>query len=143
VATVPDPVGAERDLDRLLASIDPALQAGTFMFCTAGGDPPAGVVPLMVFRELEATTVVVALEEARRGGLAGEFSCQWIVLGARSDLRAVGFLAEITSRLAASGISTNVVSAVHHDHLFVPLGQGERAVALLVELQREHREDQD
>jgi hypothetical protein len=129
-------VPPERDLRRLLASIHPELQAGTFVFCALGGDPPSDVTPLMVFRELEATTAVVPLELANAAGLAGEFPCQWIVLGARSDLRAVGFLAEITARLAADGISANVVSAFHHDHLFVPAGRGERAVELLLELQR-------
>jgi hypothetical protein len=132
---------AEPDLHRLLASIDPELQPGTFVFCSLDhGDPPSGLTPQMVFREHEATTVVAPLEEASARGLMGEFPCEWIVLGARSDLAAVGFLAEITARLAAAGISTNVVSAYHHDHLFVPVGRGDQAVAVLRELQHQHHQ---
>ena len=44
---------------------------------------------------------------------------------------AVGFLAVISAKLAAAGISCNVFSAVHHDHLFVPHGRGREAVELL------------
>jgi hypothetical protein len=135
-----DPVPAERGLGRLLASIDPQLQAGTLVFCAIEHDGrPSGLAVRMEFREHEATTLVVSAEDARTHGLVGEFPCEWIVIGARSDLSAVGFLAEITARLATAGISANVVSAVHHDHLFVPVGLGERAVAVLLELQGRHR----
>jgi hypothetical protein len=137
-----DPGPAERDLGRLLASIDPQRQAGTFVFCAIGHDDrPSGLAALMEFREHEGTTVVVSAREARAHGLVGEFPCEWIVIGAHSDLSAVGFLAEITAALTAAGISTNVVSAVHHDHLFVPVGLGERAVTVLREVQGRHRYD--
>jgi len=144
--TAPDgravPVPAERDLGRLLASIDPQLQAGTFVFCEIEHDDrPSGLAARMEFREHEATTLVVSAEEAGAHGLAGEFPCQWIVIGAHSDLSAVGFLAEITAALAAAGIGANVVSAVHHDHLFVPAGLGERAVAVLGNLQGQHLDE--
>lgn len=131
---------AERDLGRLLASIDPQLQPGTFVFCEIEHDGRSPELAVrMEFREHEATTLVVSADEARMHGLVGEFRCEWVVIGARSDLSAVGFVAEITARLATAGISANVVSAVHHDHLFVPVGLGERAVAVLLELQRRHR----
>lgn len=135
-----DPVSAERVLGSLLAAIDPQLQAGTFVFSAIDHDDrPSGLAARMEFREHEATTLVVSAEEAVAHGLVGEFPCQWIVIGARSDLSAVGFLAEITTALAAAGIGANVVSAVHHDHLFVPVGLGERAVAVLGQLQGRHR----
>jgi hypothetical protein len=130
----------ERDLDRLLASIDPQLQPGTFVFCEIEHDSrPSDLAVRMEFREHQGTTLIVRAEEADAHGLAGEFPCQWIVIGAHSDLSAVGFLAEITAALAAVGIGANVVSAARHDHLFVPVGQGERAVAVLREAQRRHR----
>ncbi len=68
-------------------------------------------------------TVVVSADEADRLGIAGTYPCEWIALGVTSDLAAVGFLADVTARLAAAGISANVVSACHHDHLFVPVGR--------------------
>ena len=59
----------------------------------------------------------------------------WITLTVNSDLDAVGFLAVISRALATANISCNVVSAVHHDHLFVPYREGERAIEVLRQLQ--------
>jgi hypothetical protein len=130
----------DQELERLLASINPQLEEGIFTFCLLEpGEVPAGLDVQMLFREREATTVVVPEAEARQRGLTGEFPCQWITLGAQSDLAAVGFLAAVTTRLAAAGISTNAVSAYFHDHIFVPAGQGERAVAVLEEWQGLHQ----
>ena len=42
-----------------------------------------------------------------------------------------GLLAALAGKLAAAGIGVNVVSAYYHDHLFVPAGEAERALALL------------
>jgi hypothetical protein len=47
----------------------------------------------------------------------------------------VGFLARISAVLAAVGIPCNVVSAVHHDHLFVPEAQANAALATLQALE--------
>ena len=127
----------EKDLGRLLASIEPELHPGTYVFCALGDDePPAGLAFLMLFREPEGVTVVVRAEDARSAGLACEFPCEWITLGAGSDLAAVGFLAEITATLVATAIGANVVSAFHHDHLFVPAGRGGDTLAALEDLQR-------
>jgi uncharacterized protein len=136
-----DPVHHQPDLDRLLASIDPQLQPGEFVFCALPAEAiPAGLTPQLSFRELEATTVVVRVAEAQAHDLPVAFPCRWIILGVHSDLAAVGFLAAVTASLAAAGISTNAVSAFHHDHLFVPSGEGERAVAVLRSLQEAHRD---
>ena len=51
-----------------------------------------------------------------------------------SSLEAVGFLARITTKLAAHGISVNAVSAFYHDHLFVPTARADEALTLLREL---------
>ena len=129
----------ERDLGVLLGSIDPQLHPDVFVFCAlTHGTVPAGLDVTMMFREREATTVVVPLAEARARHLSAAFPCQWITLGAPSDLDAVGFLAAVTTALAAAGISTNAVSAFHHDHLFVPEGRGDEAMDVLRGLQRAH-----
>jgi hypothetical protein len=122
--------------------MDPELQPGTYVFCTLIDEqpPPFSAVRLM-FRELEKTTVVVPIEASGSGGLLGHAPSEWIVLRVESDLGAVGFLAAVTARLAGAGIRVNVVSATHHDHLFVPQGEGPRAVEVLRELQRQSRGD--
>jgi uncharacterized protein len=136
-------VDRQPELDRLLASIDPQLQLGVFVFCAlTPGEIPTGLHVQMSFRELEATTVVVTMAEAESHGLSPAFPCQWIILGVRSDLAAVGFLAAVTTALAGADISANAVSAFHHDHLFVPNGEGERALDVLRDLQRCHQPDQ-
>ncbi len=110
------------------------------MFCSLapGADPPGNGAVQMLFRESEGTTIVLASHAAAAHGLPSAFACEWIVIGAGSDLAAVGFLAALTAALANAGLSANVVSAYHHDHLFVPAGRGREAVAVLQELQQRH-----
>lgn len=54
-----------------------------------------------------------------------------ITLNVHSSLEAVGFLAVIASRLAGKGMGVNPVSGFFHDHLFVPVGREEEALAVL------------
>ncbi|MBW7965836.1 ACT domain-containing protein [Bradyrhizobium sp. BR 10261] len=124
---------AERDLIALLKNVKPQLQPGIFVFCTiATNEPvPASLNPLLTFREQEGTTLVVPCEEAEAAGLNPAFPSRLITLTVHSALDAVGFLAAITARLAAAGISVNAVSAFHHDHLFVPDDRADEAMALL------------
>jgi hypothetical protein len=111
----------------------PELQPGIFVFCTiaAGTIIPAALSPLLTFRELEGTTLVVPREEAEAAGLASAFPSRQITLTVHSALEAIGFLAAITTRLAEAGISVNAVSAFHHDHLFVPVDRADEAMAVL------------
>lgn len=134
-------MSGDRHLSTLLASIDARLQPGTYVFCPLG---PGTTIPdaawaQMLFREPEGTTVVLTSDDAAALGLTSEFACEWIVIGANSDLAAVGFMAAISTTLADAGLSANVVSAYHHDHVFVPAGRGPDAVAALEALQRRHR----
>jgi len=126
-------VSGERDLSRLIATMRPELGPGRFVFATIphGQAVPAGLAPVMLFREAEGMTLIVTPDEAARAGLAAIFPCRRITLTVHSALDAVGFLAAVTSRLAAAGISTNAVAAYHHDHLFVPEDRAAEAVALL------------
>lgn len=126
-------MAAERDLDALLRRMEPELQPGTFVFCTVAANEgvPATLKPLLTFREQEGTTLVILREEAEAAGLPYAFLSRLITLTVHSALDAVGFLAAITARLAAAGISVNVVSAFHHDHLFVPVDRADEAMALL------------
>ena len=128
----------ERDLDALLKNIRPELQPGTFVFCTMPTDEsiPVELHPLLTFREREGTTLVILREEADAAGLRYAFASRLITLTVHSALDAVGFLAVITARLAAAGISVNAVSAFHHDHLFVTADRADEAMAVLQELSK-------
>jgi hypothetical protein len=126
-------VTGERDLDALLRNMKPELLDGTFVFCTIPpSEPiPAGVNPLLTFREQEGTTLVILREEAEASGLRYAFASHLITLTVHSALDAVGLLAAVTARLAAAGISVNAVSAFHHDHLFVPADRADKAMTVL------------
>lgn len=120
----------------LLRALEPRLHAGRYVFATLG---PGGRVPpeemLASVREDEGLTVVVAEEVARREGLAIAFTAEWITLTVASDLADVGLTAAFAKAMAEAGIGCNVVAGVHHDHLFVPAGRGEAAMAALQGLQ--------
>ena len=124
---------AEGDPAVLLRHMKPEMQPGIYVFCTiaASESIPAALHPLLTFREQEGTTLVVLRDDAEATGLRCAFPSRLITLTVHSALDAVGFLAAITARLAAAGISVNAVSAFHHDHLFVPAERADEAMAIL------------
>jgi hypothetical protein len=73
---------------------------------------------------------------ARAAGVALLFRAAWITLTVHSDLNAVGLTAAFARALGEANISCNVIAAAYHDHIFVPVEEGERAVNVLRELQR-------
>lgn len=130
-------MSGQTDLATLLASLQPELQEGIFVFVSRGPDCPAlpgDVVPIMRFREQEGWTLLVEETAAFRAGLDGSFRCRLITLTVHSALEAVGLLAAVTTGLAAAGIAVNAVSAFYHDHLFVALERAEEACEILRKL---------
>ena len=123
------------NIDQLVREMNPRLNDGEWVFCTLPDGMAAPDAAVAVFRESEATTVVVPSSLAAALNLHPRYVAAWITLTVYSDLDAVGFLAVISRALAAEGISCNVMSAVHHDHLFVPFDEGGRAVEVLRKLQ--------
>lgn len=130
------PRTGERDLAKLIGGMRPRLDDEVYVFATVGPGQslPAGVEPVMTFREAEGLTVILSESEAGEVGIEGIFRCRMITLEIHSSLEAVGFLAAITAKLAAAGMGVNPVSAFHHDHLFVPVDRAKEAVALLNDL---------
>ena len=121
----------EKNLDILLRTMNPVVNDGEWVYCE--GDV-AGA--LATFRELEGTTSIVSREQAEELGLSYTYLAAWITLSVYSDLEAIGFLAAVTTALAAEAISCNVVSALRHDHLFVPSDRRDDALRILSALQR-------
>ncbi|MDX8516288.1 ACT domain-containing protein [Mesorhizobium captivum] len=134
-------MNGETDLQKLLASMTPQLLPDIHVFATLapGAAVPNGLDPVMSFREREGLTLIVTEDQAKAAGLAGTFRCRMITLNIHSSLEAVGFLAAITTRLAAAGMGVNPVSAFFHDHLFVPAERAEEALATLAKLAEENR----
>ena len=123
----------ETNLQKLLTSMEPELQAGEFVFATVS---PAEFEDLQIeswgwFRESEGITLILEKQAAAAAGLETAFPSHMITLTVHSSLDAVGFLAVITEKLAAAGISVNAISAFYHDHLFVPLEKAGQAMDIL------------
>ena len=123
----------ESNLQKLLATMKPELHPGEYVFasvtaddCKIAQDAVAGW-----FRESEGITLILEKSAATAAGIEFSFPSRMITLTVHSSLEAVGFLAVITKRLAADGISINAISAYHHDHLFVPLQKADKAVQIL------------
>jgi hypothetical protein len=112
---------AERDLARLLASLDPLLHPERYVF-SATAESSLGEGDFAIVREAEGLTLV-------RPDPAGEWAR--ISLGVNSSLEAVGLTAALSSRLADRGISANIVAALRHDHIFVPWHRREEAMECL------------
>lgn len=124
----------ETDITVLLASISPKLMEGEFVFCAFAnaryGDH-AQLEPIGAFSEPEGLTLIIPLAKAVEYGLKIESVFKGITLGVHSSLDAVGFTAAFSGKLAACGISANVVAGYHHDHIFVHREQAQRAIAVL------------
>ena len=122
------------DLNTLLASLEPVLQPGEFVFCTVHGDLAdfTDLEPVASFLEPEALSLVISRSAADTAGLAYDASFRQITLSVHSSLEAVGLTAAVAGRLAEHGISANVVAAYYHDHVFVPAERAEEALAVLL-----------
>jgi hypothetical protein len=115
-----------------MAPIKPHLNDGVYCFAVApAGFDVASVNPIATFAEAEGLTLIVEESAALAHGLTPLYRAAWITLTVNSDLSDVGLTAAFSTALAKAGISCNVVAAVHHDHLFVPVQQGAEAVAIL------------
>jgi uncharacterized protein len=127
----------ETDLPRLLADLAPQLLPESYVFCSLPhgtyGDG-AELAPLAAFLEDEGLTLVVPERRAREAHLAYTSVFRCITLTVHSRLTGVGLTAAVSTKLARRGISVNVIAAAYHDHLFVPAGQAEQALAGLAEL---------
>lgn len=131
-------MGGETDLTILLRSMEPTLWDGAFIFCSVdlATYESLKISPMGMFREREGVTLIVEQWQADQAHLPYTDLWACITLNIHSALTAVGFIAAISSKLAAGGLSVNPVSAYYHDHLFVLWAERERALELLQELNR-------
>ncbi len=123
----------ESDLATLLRTMSPALDPREFAFCNLPPDAAASLAreALGTFRETEGVTLILERRIALANGLPAGPAWALITLTVHSSLSAVGFLAAVSQALAQAGIPLNAVSAFHHDHLFVPWPDRDRALAVL------------
>ena len=119
------------DLQQMLATLEPEVRDGEYVYVTDPGGSSAVVEPEALIAEDEGRTLVVRREVADEAGLAYEFVGSWITLTVHSSLDAVGLTAAFSSALARAGIGCNVLAGRYHDHILVPHTRREDAVAVL------------
>lgn len=130
-------MAGEAHLETLIASLEPHLNRGAYVFCTvpdASYGDHAGLAPIASVVEAEGLSLVLKRERAEEAGLAYQGVFGLITLQVHSSLEAVGLTATVASRLADLGISANVVAGYYHDHLLVPHHRAEEAVDALREM---------
>jgi hypothetical protein len=125
----------ERNLDLLLKTIQPLLMDGKWVFRTSvnGFDVATLETAILMFREPEGVTIISPATPDN------DALPVWVMitLSIHSSLEAVGFLAAITTSLAAIDIPVNAVSAYYHDHIFVPYERRDDAMECLRCMMRE------
>lgn len=127
----------ETDLGKMLASLQPTLREGEYVFCTMGngryGDH-SELEPIASFLEAEGLTLVIPKPRADAHGIAYDSVFCCITLSVHSSLEAVGLTAVVATKLAEHHISANVIAAYYHDHVFVQTHHADAALAALEEL---------
>ncbi|WP_421880356.1 ACT domain-containing protein [Pacificispira sp.] len=131
----------ERDLQKLIVSMEPTLDAEAYVFASVPADFSFAETPLMRFREDEGDTVILSVSAANRAGLSDDRRFKRITLNVHSCLEAVGLTAAFAEKLTAHDISANVVAGFYHDHIFVPIQDAEAALAALRSLSRDAASD--
>ncbi|TDT46310.1 hypothetical protein CLV90_0358 [Maribacter spongiicola] len=124
----------ETDISVLLKSLKPILNDGSYVFvCLQALDKKLREHILFEFKEKEGITIVLRKEKADELNLDYEFVASWITLNVHSALEAVGLTAAVSTALTKYNISCNVVAAYYHDHIFVPIKDTTKAMAILGE----------
>ena len=133
----PPPVGdeGEADLETLLTGLAPVLDPEIYVYVQLPkADEFIGLFPLMLFNEAEGVTGIVPLSKAEAASVDYQFECRRITLTVHSALHAVGLISTVSEALEDAEIPCNVVSAFHHDHIFVPAGREDDALAAINQL---------
>ena len=126
-------MSGEKDLNKILNSLQPCLNEGDYVFCTIlAGDLKVSMEDVIgSFREREGMTVVVSKEVADGLGFSYDLVFSWITLNVHSSLEATGLTAAFSTALSRENISCNVIAAYYHDHIFVPREDGSKALEVL------------
>src|ERR1700745_201438 len=110
------------DLEQLLKKLSPILHPGEWVFVSLQDASNAeSLEPICTLVEPEGVTAICPRDQADRANLLYDGAFRHLTLNVQSSLHAVGLIAVVADVLRKSGIPCNVVSAFHHDHLFVPV----------------------
>jgi hypothetical protein len=119
----------------MVAGMSPDLKRGEYVFCAAGDRDWPALNPLAMFREAEGVSLILERGVAEAAGFPVAAPMALITLSVYSTLDGVGLTAAVAGALAQAGIACNMVAALNHDHVFVPIDRANEAVGILLQLQ--------
>ena len=131
---------------KMIASMTPVLQPGTFVFCSMLHNDDASSAATLArgtFAEDEGMSLILTKSDADRLGLTYEAPMKQITLMVFSSLTGIGLTAAVATELAREKIPANVVAATQHDHIFVPSAKADTAMELLRALQARARAEEE
>jgi hypothetical protein len=130
----------EKDLNKLLFTLEPSLNEGTYVFCTVAEVSKVDLnEAIMMFKEKEGITIILRKEIADQYQLHYTFVAAWITLTVFSSLDAVGLTAAFSKALTEANISCNVIAGYFHDHIFIDQKDAERAMKLIEALSQQKK----
>jgi hypothetical protein len=139
LAGPPEPV---REISAMIASLRPNLTQDRFIFCSFANPDLASeyaIDAIGMFVECEGLSLIVPEHVAQSRGLDCSSPMRMITLAVHSALDGVGLTAAVAGELTGLNIACNVVAAYHHDHIFVPAADADRALQALVRLQHRRK----
>lgn len=122
------------DLTQLIKGMDPVLTDQQWYYCSVDDIQPYQHLLQHTFamiNETESVTLILPPEHAELIGQHTTAAFRRIELQVFSSLEAVGLTAVISQCLREQNISANVVAGYHHDHIFVPEKDADKAIAAL------------
>jgi uncharacterized protein len=128
-------MSGETNLQKLLHTMQPKLNAGEYVFCTIENLQLIDAAKIIsFFKEDEGYTIIIQKELADELQFSYAAIFSWIALAVHSSLEAVGLTAAISTALSNNEISCNIVAAYYHDHIFVSTKDSEKAMEILQKL---------
>jgi uncharacterized protein len=125
-------MAGETKLQEAVNNLQPHLHPQPYVFVQVADN---SLVPRTVvwaeIKEKEGITMILQQHQADYYNLVYEFVASRITLQVNSSLELVGLTAKVAYALARKNISCNVIAAFCHDHVFVPVNQGEEALAII------------
>lgn len=128
-------MAGETNLQALISTMEPVLNQGEYVFATIDDIELFDITKMIsFFKEEEGYTIIIEKTIADKWKLSYNYVAAWITLSVHSSLEAVGLTAAFSEALGNAGISCNVVAAYNHDHIFVDIKDGEKAMEVLKNL---------
>ena len=128
----------EKNLESLIKHMSPCLNDGEYVFCHVINNSKINREDLICeFKEKEGYTIVIEKSKADLYHLSYSYTAAWITLEIHSSLEAIGLTAKFSTELAKNNISCNVIAGYYHDHIFVAIQDGAKALKVLKQMKQQ------